>query len=242
MKSISLQHTQTQVQVNTFIRSVYNWMAIGLALTGFTAYYVSNSESLLSMLFQVVNGNQLRPTLLFYGLIIGEIVMVFTLAGRVQRMRPTTATVVFLAYAVLNGATMATIFLAYAQALIANVFFICAGTFVACSVYGMTTKRDLTALGGFMFMGFIGIFIATIVNLFIGSHGMQMIISYIGVIVFIGLTAYDTQQLKTMALTQPEGLEAGVVRKGAILGALKLYLDFILMFQYLLYIFGGSRE
>ena len=234
MQSIPAQRTEAQIQVNTFIRSVYNWMAIGLGLTGFTALYVSNSETLLKMIF----GNQL----IFFGLIIGELVLVFSLASRVNKMQASTATSLFVLYAALNGVTLSAIFLIYTRSSITSTFFICAATFVASSIYGMVTKRDLTSFGQFMFMGFIGIFIATIVNLFVGSYGLQMIISYIGVIVFVGLTAYDTQKLKAMALTQPAGLDGGVVRKGAIIGALTLYLDFILMFQYLLFILGGSRD
>jgi FtsH-binding integral membrane protein len=234
MQSIPAQGTEAQIQVNTFIRSVYNWMAIGLGLTGFTALYVSNSETMLKLIF----GNQL----IFFGLIIAELVLVFSLASRVNKMQASTATSLFVLYAALNGVTLSAIFLIYTRSSITSTFFICAATFVASSIFGMVTKRDLTSLGQFMIMGFIGIFIATIVNLFVGSYGLQMIISYIGVIVFVGLTAYDTQKLKAMALSQPDGLDAGVVRKGAIIGALTLYLDFILMFQYLLFILGGSRD
>jgi FtsH-binding integral membrane protein len=131
--------------------------------------------------------------------------------------------------------------LIYTSSSITSTFFICAATFIACSIYGWSTKRDLTSLGGFMFMGLIGIIIASLVNLFLRSSAMSMIISYIGVFVFIGLTAYDTQYIKNMAVSQPEGLEAGVMRKGAIIGALKLYLDFINLFLMLLRILG-NRE
>ena len=240
MQTIPAQQTQAQIQVNEFIRSVYNWMAIGLVLTGFVAFYVSHSESMLRLLFEVV-GNQLRPTLLFYGLIIGELALVFSLASRVSKMQASTATALFVLYAALNGATLSSIFLIYTRSSITSVFFICAATFIACSIYGMITKRDLTSMGQFMFMGLIGIIIASVVNFFIQSSGMSMIISYIGVIIFVGLTAYDTQKLKTMALTQPADLGAGVVRKGAIIGALTLYLDFINMFIFLLHIFGSRK-
>ena len=238
MQTLSVQQTQTQVRVNTFIRSVYNWMAIGLALTGFVAFYVSHSEAMLGLLFEVV-GNQLKPTMLFYGLIIGELALVFSLASRVSKIQASTATALFVLYAALNGATLSSIFLIYTQSSITSVFFICAATFISCSIYGMITKRDLTSMGQFMFMGLIGIIIASVVNFFIQSSGMSLIISYIGVIVFVGLTAYDTQKLKTMALTQPADLDAGVVRKGAIIGALTLYLDFINMFIFMLHIFGA---
>jgi len=234
MQPVSLSRDQAQVQVNEFIRSVYNWMAIGLALTGFIAFYVSHNETLVNLIFK----NQL----VFFGLLIAELALVFSIGARVHKMQSSTATGLFLLYAALNGATLSFIFLIYTHSSIASVFFICAGTFVACSIYGMATKRDLTSLGGFMMMGLFGIIIASIVNMFIRSAGMSMIISYIGVFVFVGLTAYDTQKLKTMALTQPAGLEAGVVRKGAILGALSLYLDFINLFLMLLRIFGGRRD
>jgi FtsH-binding integral membrane protein len=233
MESVPIRQTQTQVLVNTFVRSVYNWMAIGLGLTGFVALYIANSPSMLRVIF----GNQL----IFFGLIIAELALVFSISARVQKMNASTATGLFVLYAALNGATLSVIFLAYTKSSIASTFFICAGTFVACSIYGWTTKRDLTSFGGFLFMGLIGIIIATLVNLFIRSSAMYMIISYIGVFVFVGLTAYDTQKIKNMALTQPAGLEAGVVRKGAILGALSLYLDFINLFLMLLRIFGDRR-
>jgi FtsH-binding integral membrane protein len=157
-------------------------------------------------------------------------------------MQASTATAVFIIYAALNGVTLSVVFLAYTGASIVSTFFICAATFTACSIYGWMTKRDLTSIGGFLFMGLIGIIIATVVNaFFIKSGAMTMIISYIGVLVFLGLTAYDTQYIKNMALTQPADIEAGVKRKGAIIGALKLYLDFINLFLMLLRILGDRR-
>lgn len=231
MQSIPLKQTQAQVRVNEFIRSVYNWMAIGLGLTGFVAFYVSNSETLIKLIF----GNQL----IFFGLIIVELVLVFTISARVHKMQATTATSLFVLYAALNGATLSAIFLIYTTSSITSTFFICSATFVASSIYGMVTKRDLTSMGQFMFMGLIGIIIASVVNLFVRSSGISLIVSYIGVIVFVGLTAYDTQKLRTMALSQPDGLDAGTIRKGAILGALALYLDFINLFLMLLRILGN---
>jgi hypothetical protein len=209
-------------------------MGIGLALTGFIAYYVSTNEALIRLIF----GN----SFLFFGLLIAELALVFAISGMVQRMSAGTATALFVIYSALNGVTLSFIFLVYARASIFSTFFICAGTFAACSIYGWTTKRDLTSLGGFLLMGLFGIIIATVVNMFIRSSGMSMIISYIGVLVFVGLTAYDTQKIKNMALTQPAGLDGAVIRKGAILGALSLYLDFINLFLMLLRIFGQSRE
>jgi FtsH-binding integral membrane protein len=192
----------------------------------------------LSLTSRLIFGNQL----VFFGLIISELVLVFSLAARVNKMQASTATGMFVLYAALNGATLSAIFLIYTRSSITSTFFICAATFVACSIYGMTTKRDLTSLGGFMVMGLIGIIIASVVNLFVRSSGMSLIISYIGVFVFVGLTAYDTQKLKTMALSQPAGLDAGVIRKGAIVGALTLYLDFINLFLMLLRILGSNRN
>lgn len=227
------QATQ-QILVNSFIQSVYNWMGIGLALTGIIAFFVASNPTLV----RLIVGNQL----VFFGLIIAELVLVFSISARINRLSASTATGMFITYAVLNGLTLSVIFLAFTAASITSTFFICAGTFVACSIYGMTTKKDLTSWGSFLFMGLIGIIIASVINLFLRSSAVAMVVSYVGVIVFVGLTAYDTQKLKHMALTQPEGLEAGVVRKGAILGALSLYLDFINLFLMLLHIFGGSRE
>jgi FtsH-binding integral membrane protein len=234
MDSVPLRQTQVQTRVNEFIRSVYNWMAIGLALTGFTAYYVANTPALIQAIFS----NQI----LFFGLIIGELALVFIISARIQKMQASTATALFVVYSILNGATLSFVFLVYTASSITSTFFICAATFVACSIYGWTTKRDLTSMGGFLTMGLIGIIIASVVNMFFRSSGMSMIISYIGVIVFVGLTAYDTQHLKNMALNQPDNLEAAVVRKGAILGALKLYLDFINLFLMLLRILGSGRD
>jgi uncharacterized protein len=231
MQSIPLKRTQAQIRVNEFIRSVYNWMAIGLALTGFVAFFVSNSQTMMRLIF----GNQL----IFFGLIIGELALVFSISARVHKMQASTATSLFVLYAALNGATLSAIFLIYTRSSITSTFFICAATFVASSIYGMATKRDLTAMGQFMFMGLIGIVIASVVNLFLRSSGMSLIVSYIGVVVFVGLTAYDTQKLRTMALSQPDGLDAGTIRKGAILGALTLYLDFINLFLMLLRILGN---
>ena len=235
MESAPFNQTQTQVQVrvNSFIRSVYNWMAIGLGITGFVAYYIANNESLRQLIF--------TNRILFFGLIIAEFALVIAISARIQKMQASTATALFVLYSALNGATLSLIFLIYTASSITSTFFICAGTFVACSVYGWTTKRDLTSVGGFMMMGLIGIIIASVVNIFLRSPAMYMIISYIGVIVFVGLTAYDTQHLKNMAMTQPDGVEAAVVRKGAILGALKLYLDFINLFLMLLRIFGNRN-
>jgi len=209
-------------------------MAIALALTGFTAYYVSHNETML----QIIYGT---PGLIMI-LIFAELGFVFFLSARIQKLQASTATALFTIYSILNGITLSYIFLAYTATSIVSTFIICSVTFLSCSVYGMVTKKDLTSLGGFMLMGLIGIIIASVVNLFLQSSGMQMIISYIGVVVFVGLTAYDTQKLKTMSATIPSNASGAMIRKGALMGALSLYLDFINLFIMLLRIFGGSRD
>lgn len=231
MESVTTQSTQVQLRVNAFVRSVYNWMAVGLALTGLIAFYVASSPNLLRYVYS--------NRLIFFGLIIAELAIVFTLSARINKMQASTATALFLLYSALNGLTMAMVFVVYTSSSIASTFFVCAATFVACSAYGWMTKRDLTSIGGFLMMGLIGVIIASVVNMFIRSSAVSMIVSYVGVLVFVGLTAYDTQYIKNMAISQPDGLEAGVLRRGAIIGALKLYLDFINLFLMLLRIMGG---
>ncbi|RLC03880.1 MAG: BAX inhibitor (BI)-1/YccA family protein [Deltaproteobacteria bacterium] len=230
----SVSQNAVQVKTNSFIRSVYNWMAIALLLTGSTAYYVSHNETV----FQLIYGT---PGLIMI-LIFAELGFVFFLSARIQKIKAATATALFTIYSILNGITLSYIFLRYTSTSIVSTFMICSVTFLACSVYGMITKRDLTSLGGFMIMGLIGIIIASVVNIFIQNSAMQMMISYIGVVVFIGLTAYDTQKLKTMAVTLPDNASGAMIRKGALMGALSLYLDFINLFIMMLHIFGGSRD
>ncbi len=230
----SFSQTSVMAKTNAFIRSVYNWMAIGLALTGFTAYYVSHSQAMINLVYRT-------PGIMMV-LIFAELGFVFFLAARIQKIKASTATGLFAIYAILNGVTLSYIFMVYTASSIVSTFFICAVTFLACSIYGMVTKRDLTSLGGFMFMGLIGIVIASVINMFLHSSAMQMIISYVGVVVFVGLTAYDTQKLKDMSVTIPGDATGAMIRKGAIMGALTLYLDFINLFILLLQIFGGNRD
>ena len=234
MEPISVAKQRTDTHVNDFVRSVYNWMCIGLALTGFIAWSVSGNDTIKQLVF----GN----SMILIVLIIAELGLVFAISGMINKMSAGTATGLFVLYSALNGVTLSFIFLVYTSASIVSTFFICAATFLACSIYGWTTKRDLTSMGGFLMMGLIGIIIASLVNMFIRSTAMHYIISYIGVIVFVGLTAYDTQKLKNMAMAQPDNLDGGVIRKGAILGALSLYLDFINLFLMLLRIFGQGRD
>jgi FtsH-binding integral membrane protein len=234
MEPQSLPRETTGILVNSYIRSVYNWMAIGLAITGFLAYYVSGNEAIKNLV--------LYNRMVFIVLILAELGLVFAIAGMINRLSAGTATALFVIYSALNGLTLSIIFVAYTLPSIASTFFVCAGTFVACSIYGWTTKRDLTSFGGFLMMGLFGIIIASVVNIFMKSPAVYWAVTYIGVFIFVGLTAYDTQKIKNMALTQPDGLDGQVLRKGAILGALSLYLDFINLFLMLLRIFGSARD
>ncbi|MFP4474998.1 MAG: Bax inhibitor-1 family protein [Desulfatibacillaceae bacterium] len=224
---------RAEVRVNSFVRSVYNWMVVGLALTGGIALFVANTPPIFNAVA--------RNPILLIAIILAELGLVVYLAARIQKMSAQAATAAFVIYASLNGVVFSIIFQAYTQASIARVFFICAGMFLGCSVYGWITKRDLTSLGGFMFMGLIGIIIAMVVNWFLHSSALHMAISVIGVFVFLGLTAYDTQKIKNMAETQPADADGALIRKGAIMGALSLYLDFINLFLFLLRLFGERR-
>ena len=189
-------------------------------------------------MLQLIFGN----AFLLFGLILVELALVFSLSSMVHRMSSGTATALFVIYSALNGVTLSFIFLAYTQTSIVSTFFVCAGVFIACSLYGWMTNRDLTSFGSFLMMGLVGIVLASIINIFMASSVLNAMITYIGVFVFVGLTAYDTQKLKNMALTQPAGLDGAVIRKGTILGALSLYLDFINLFLMLLRLFGQSRD
>lgn len=214
------------------MRKVYLWMTLALVITGFSAYYVASSETLMTALFT----NQI----LFWGLIIGELVLVFALSAAINKLSLTTATLMFVLYSVVNGATMSFIFIVYTAASVTNVFFITASTFAVMALFGYFTKKDLSSLGKILMMTLIGIIIATIVNIFTKSEGMAMILNYLGVLVFVGLTAYDTQKIKQMLMQAPDAGEGA--QKVALLGALSLYLDFINLFIYLLRIFGSRRD
>lgn len=214
------------------MQKVYLWMSLALVITGFTAYFVATSQTLLTMIF----GN----SLVMWGLIIAEFALVFTISGAINKLSLTTATLLFTLYSVLNGATLSVIFLAYTLSSIASVFFITSATFGAMALYGYFTKKDLSSWGRILFMALIGIIIATVVNIFLKSGALNLIVSYVGVLVFVGLTAYDSQKIKEMLLQAPDAGEG--MQKIALLGALSLYLDFINLFIYLLRIFGSSRD
>lgn len=213
------------------MRKVYVWMTLALAITGFTAFGVATSPGIL----QAIYSNQI----LFWGLVIAEFALVFGVTAAINKLSLTTATLMFILYSVINGALLSYIFLAYTASSVAIVFFITAGTFGVMALIGYTTKADLSSMGKILFMALIGLVIATVVNLFVKSDGLTMILSYVGVLIFVGLTAYDTQKIKNMLLQAPDASEAA--QKMALLGALTLYLDFINLFIYLLRILG-KRE
>lgn len=215
------------------MRKVYVWMTLALVLTGFTAYGVATSPGLLIAI--------LSNKILFWGLIIAELALVWTVSARINRLSLTTATLLFVLYSVINGATLSVIFVAYTMTSIANVFFITAGTFAAMSLVGFFVKTDLSSLGRILFMALIGVIIATVVNVFfLKDSGFSLILSYIGVLIFVGLTAYDTQKIKEMLVMADDVTEDA--QKIALMGALSLCLDFINLFLYLLRIFGSNRD
>ncbi|WP_297150307.1 Bax inhibitor-1/YccA family protein [uncultured Prevotella sp.] len=214
------------------MRKVFVWMTLALAITGLTAYGVATSPTILSLIFS--------SKVTFFGLIIAEFALVFAISGAINRLSLSTATLLFILYSVVNGATLSTIFFAFSVATIGKVFFITAGTFGAMALVGYTTKTDLTSMGKLLFMALLGIIIASVVNMFVGSSGLDLILSYVGVLVFVGLTAYDTQKIKQMCQSAPDAGES--TQKLALIGALSLYLDFINLFLYLLRIFGNNRD
>jgi len=221
-----------QAEQTRYLLRVYNWMSGGLLATGLVAYFTSQSQFMLNLIFS--------NKLIFFGLIIGELLMVGALAGWVMKMKARTAAMTFFTYATLNGLTFSFIFLAYTSTSIAATFIVTAGTFGTMSLYGAATKKDLTGMGSFLRMGLIGIVIAFVVNIFLQSSLIAWVASAIGVIVFTGLTAYDTQKILRMNILGNEGTEEDT--KEAIRGALTLYLDFINLFLMLLHFMGGSRH
>lgn len=216
----------------TLFRSVYVWMTLALAITGFVALYVTKSYTLLNVMVQ--------NNILFWGLLIAEVALVMYLSARIHRISFTTATVLFIAYSILNGVTMSILFMVYTMSSIATTFFVTAGTFGATALYGYVTKKDLTRIGSLCIMGVIGLIIASLVNLFLHNSMMDLIISYIGVLLFVGLTAYDSQKIKR--LLSGDDIEVNETsQKIALMGSLTLYLDFINLFIYLLRILGDRK-
>ena len=228
--------------LRAYMLRVYNWMSSGLILTGIVAYAVANT-SLIDLFYQRVataRGVSVQPTLLGYAAMFAPLVFVMVLSFGVNRLSKSASQALFWAFAATMGASLANIFLIYSGASIARVFFITAGTFAAMSVYGYTTKTDLTKFGSFLMMGLIGLIVASIVNIFLKSSAMQFAISVIGVLIFAGLTAFDTQNIKNTYLRLANS-DRDFLGKAAIMGALQLYLDFLNLFMFLLQ-FMGNRE
>ncbi|MBL6958884.1 MAG: Bax inhibitor-1/YccA family protein [Rhodospirillales bacterium] len=226
------------VGLRNYMLRVYNYMASGLALTGIVAYLASTTPAILNLMYAPVPGGGIQATGLAWIVMLSPLAFIFALSFGINKMKASTMQTVFWAFSAVMGLSLAHIFLLYTGASIARVFFITAGTFAAMSLYGYTTKRDLTGWGSFLFMGLIGIIIASIVNIFLQSSAMHFVISVIGVLIFVGLTAYDTQKIKSIYL-ESDGAE--VSTKKAIMGAVTLYLDFINLFIMLLRLFGERR-
>ncbi|NQV20517.1 MAG: Bax inhibitor-1/YccA family protein [Rhodospirillales bacterium] len=215
--------------LRAYMLQVYNYMASGLLLTGIVAYAAASSDAVMGAIY---------GTPLQWVVMLAPLGFVIFLSARIHKMSFSTAQTTYWIYAGVMGLSLAYIFLVYTGASVARVFFITAGTFGAMSLYGYTTKRDLTKFGSFLFMGLIGIIIASVVNIFLQSTMMHFVISVIGVLVFVGLTAYDTQNIKEVYYEHDSSEVAG---KKAIMGALRLYLDFINLFILLLQLFGDRR-
>jgi len=235
MQSQTRTVTVTQAKqdaASIFLAKVFNWMAVGLGITGIVAYFTAAT----GLAVRIINSP------LFLIIALGTLGMVFFLSARIDKIQASTASALFVAYSVLNGLFFSTIFLRYTGSSIAGTFVITASMFGAMAVYGLVTKRDLSGWGSFLFMGLIGLIIASIVNIFLKSPGVYWVTSMIGVLIFTGLTAYDVQKIKRMGEEgiMAQGREA--ITKGSIMGALALYLDFINLFLMLLRFFGGSRD
>ncbi|MDA3861076.1 MAG: Bax inhibitor-1/YccA family protein [Melioribacteraceae bacterium] len=229
MNSEVMNLSIAEVEERSFISKVYRWMGLGLILTALTAYFVVNSSFVYTLA---------ENSILFYGLIIAELGLVIYLSTRIQKMSAETATAAFIVYSVLNGVTLSLILLIYTGASVASTFLTTALTFGAMSAYGYFTKRDLTSMRSYLMMGLVGLIIASVINMFWANSTMYWIISYAGVLLFVGLTAYDTQKIKKIGAVV-EGVQT--TQKMAIMGALTLYLDFINLFLFMLRILGNRK-
>lgn len=229
-KSVSKTYEKS-AQVALF-RNVYLWMSMALIITGLTSLVIADSPSILSAIF--------KNRFIFYVLLFGELGLVWYMSARINSLSFRTATILFIFYSILNGVTLSVIFLIYTFSSIASTFFVTAATFAVMSLYGYITKKDLTTFGNLLFMALIGLIIATLVNLFWQNQILYWVVSYAGVLIFIGLTAYDTQKIKKLLLN--EGTEVNeATQKIALMGALSLYLDFINLFLYLLRLLGNRK-
>ena len=217
-------------RVTTFLRAAYGWMAAGLAVTAVVAWFLASSPELVISIA--------RNRLAFWGLALAQLGVVFYLSARVNRLAPSTAAGLFLGYSALTGVTFAIILLAFTGESVATTFFVTAGMFGALAMYGTVTSRSLAGMGQFLFMGLIGVVLASIVGVFWHNDAFQFVLSFVGVILFTGLTAYDAQRLRNMALALPDGQTGSY----AIVGALTLYLDFINLFLFLLRFLGNRRD
>lgn len=218
--------------LSTYMAQVYGWMTCGLLLTAFVAWYAANTPQVMQLVFS--------SSITFYGLIIAQLGLVILLSTMVQKMGGAVATGIFMLYSALTGLTLSSIFIVYTSSSIASTFLVAGGMFGAMSVWGHTTKRDLSGMGNILFMALIGIILASVVNIWLKSTPLMWAVTYIGVLVFVGLTAYDTQKLKNIGeninVDDKENM-----RRFSIMGALTLYLDFINLFLMLLRIFGNRR-
>ena len=232
-EKISRQQEMTNASTfKVLMRKVYLWMTLALMITGITAAGVANSPNILALIYS--------SQVVMWGIIIAEFGLVIYISARLEKLSLSTATTLFALYSILNGVMLSSIFLLYSTAIISKVFFITAGTFGVTALYGYATKKDLSSLGNILFMALIGLVIATVVNVFMKSAMFDLILSYIGVIIFVGLTAWDSQKIKHMMMVQQDADESS--QKLALIGALSLYLDFINLFLYLLRIFGRSND
>ena len=229
----NVQQFKAATAERSILRNVYIWMTLGLAITGVVALYVAGNPQLMRAI--VTNRG------LFFGLIIAQLGLVFFLSARVRTMSPTAATISFAAYSVLNGMTLSVIFLAYTASSVAQAFFVAAGTFAVLSIYAVTTNRDLGGMGQYLFAGLMGLIIAMLVNMFVRSSTMEYVISFIGVFLFMGLTAYDTQLIRNWSRQLSSSADEADYIRISIMGALKLYLDFINLFLFLLRFLGNRR-
>jgi len=237
MGSASASHAEIDEGLRSYMLRIYNYMTMGLALTGIVSFGVAHTPALLQ-LFYVQTAQGVQPTMLAWIAMLSPLAFVLVLSFGINKLSASTAQLLFWVFSGVMGLSMAHIFLAYTGTSIARVFFISASVFAAMSLYGYTTKRDLTGLGSFLFMGLIGIIIASVVNMFLHSPMIYFITSIVGVLIFVGLTAYDTQNIKSMYDVSDSG---EIAQKKAIFSALRLYLDFINLFLLLLRLFGNRQ-
>lgn len=231
IRSETLTQDIAKVQ-QAFLTKVYGWMFVGLLVTAGFSFFTLSSQTMLDLIFSTQWG--------IWILLFSELGLVMYLSARIESMKAETATMLFLLYSTLNGVTLAPIFIFYTGESIMQTFLICSGMFGAMSFYGYVTKKNLDGVGSYLSMGLIGIIIASIINMFLSSETLNWTISLVGIVIFVGLTAYNTQKMKSMSYVMMEG--GSVAQKGAIIGALVLYLNFINLFLMLLRFFGARRD